>query len=227
MLAHGTELNPDNEHHFVLDAREIDPPLSLDEQQLSIEEKNYRLGYILEHFQLDEAQTRVFDASVTAITCGVHFTQGPPGTGKTTPCVAIVLALAALGHKVMLAGGANKGTGDLIRLRTLSRQLSEIRVQSSSPGSHPWKGAGKSAVLEDHEINARVMRLVSESGPDAPPSYERLLHLIEADTESALVSGQTRELREIYQEVCNVLLSKTRIIATTLGNAANDLLRSG
>jgi hypothetical protein len=48
MLAHGTELNPDNEHHFVLDAREIDPPLSLDEQQLSTEERNYRLWYIIE-----------------------------------------------------------------------------------------------------------------------------------------------------------------------------------
>jgi hypothetical protein len=54
MLAHGTELNPENEHHFVLDAREIDPPLSLDEQQLSTEERNYRLWYIIEQLQLDE-----------------------------------------------------------------------------------------------------------------------------------------------------------------------------
>jgi hypothetical protein len=38
---------------------------------------------------------------------------------------------------------------------------------------------------------------------------------------------QTKELKEIYQEVCNVLFSKTRIIATTLGNASNDLFRSG
>jgi hypothetical protein len=161
--------------------------------------------------------------------------------------VAIVLALAALGHKVMLAGGANKGvdivseavvncldkdpcirewTGDLIRLRTLSRQLSEIRGQSSSLGSHPWKGAGKSAVPEDHEMNARVMRLVSESCPGAPPSYERFLHLIEADTESTLDSEQTKELKELYQEACSVLFSKTRIVATTLGNAANDLFQS-
>ncbi|KAJ0424603.1 hypothetical protein BJY00DRAFT_309028 [Aspergillus carlsbadensis] len=248
VLAHGTELNPDNEHYFVLDAREIDPPLSFDEQQLSVEERNHRLEYILEHFQLDEGQRRAFDASVTAITCGIHLTQGPPGTGKTTTSVAIVLALAALGHKVMLAGGANKGvdivseavvnclgrypqirewTGDLIRLRTLSRQLSEIRMQSTSPGNHPWKGAGKSAVLADHEMSARVKELVFESGFDAPPSYESLLYLIEADTESTLDSEQIKELKELYQEVCNDLFSKSRIIATTLGNAANDRFRSG
>jgi hypothetical protein len=38
MLA-GTELDPDNTHHFVLDAREIDLPLSLNEWRLSIEKK--------------------------------------------------------------------------------------------------------------------------------------------------------------------------------------------
>ncbi|KAL3448777.1 P-loop containing nucleoside triphosphate hydrolase protein [Aspergillus insuetus] len=230
MLAHGTELNPDHEHHFVLDAREIGTLLSLGEQQLSTEERDFRLEYIPEHFQLDAGQRRAFDASVTAITCSIHLTQGPPGTGKTTTCVAIVLALAALGHKVMLAGGANKGvdivseavvncldrypqilewTGDLIRLRTLSRQLSEIRFLRAMR----WTPA--------------LCDLFLRGGPGAPPSYVRLLHLIDEDTESALDPEQTKELKELYQEACSVLFSKTRIVATTLGNAANDLFRSG
>lgn len=34
ILAHGWELNPDNKHNFVLDARDIDPSLPSNEQKL-------------------------------------------------------------------------------------------------------------------------------------------------------------------------------------------------
>lgn len=57
-----------------------------------------RIGYIVRKFNLGESQRKKFDASLTAMVCGVLLVQGPPGTGKNATTVVIIIALAALRH---------------------------------------------------------------------------------------------------------------------------------
>lgn len=246
ILGHGTELNPDNEHHFVMDAREIDPPLPPSGQQLSSQERKHRVDYILRNFRLDEHQRKAFDASVTATTCGIHLVQGPPGTGKTTTSVVIVLALAALQHKVMLAGGSNTGVdnlseaivkalkehpqirkwaGDLIRFRTPARQIAEVRSKSSALKHRPRRGAIRSLILEKYEMHSCVMTLARDE-PDLPVC-KKFLQLVEDDQASPLSSDRTKELKKTYADICKILFDESNIVSTTLSNAACELFRLG
>jgi ATP-dependent RNA/DNA helicase IGHMBP2 len=76
-------------------------------------EKKKRLEYILRKFPLDKAQREAFNKSTSAICAGVHLIQGPPGTGKTRTALIIILALASLNLRVLLAAGSNKGVDNL------------------------------------------------------------------------------------------------------------------
>ncbi|KAL5340554.1 P-loop containing nucleoside triphosphate hydrolase protein [Aspergillus crustosus] len=246
LLGHGSELNPDNEHYFVMDARLIDPPRSSGVSSLSTETRLARLKHIQECFKLDKAQQEAFYASVTAMVCGVSLVQGLPRTGRTRTSVVIILALAALGHKVMLAGGLNTGvdklsedivkapskkkhseirkwTGGLIRSQTPARQIAEVRSKSRALGRRPGPGSVRSVILEVHEMRNRVMKFARTATQSA--TCKRFLQIVEENQVSPLSSDLTKELKRLYGDICNDLLRGAKIVSTTLSNSAADLFR--
>jgi AAA domain len=167
ILAHGNELDPRSEHYFELDINKM--------SSVPEEEKRHRLGYILKKYPLDPTQREAFDKATSKICVGVHLIQGPPGTGKTRTALVIILALASLKLRVLLAVSSNNGVdnlaieiadalqadkslerwcGQVVRLQTYAHQISILRANSVSPSfSRKATGEvrGSDHILDRHE----------------------------------------------------------------------------
>ncbi|QKX58552.1 uncharacterized protein TRUGW13939_05677 [Talaromyces rugulosus] len=145
VLAHGSEVNTQDPNYFVLDTAKMS---GLEEHVI-----RDRLAVLEKTFQLDDTKRQAYTSSVRTIVAGVSIIQGPPGTGKTHVAVAIVVTLASLGLKVLLAAGSNKAVdnvstaiakffhkhpqlkqwcGILTRARTPTWQLSLLRANSGN-----------------------------------------------------------------------------------------------
>jgi hypothetical protein len=197
ILAHGAELDPKSEHFFELDIYKMS---SIPE---ALKEK--RLRYILSKFPLDEAQREAFNKSTSAICVGVHLIQGPPGTGKTRTALVIILALASLNLRVMLAAGSNKGVdnlaiavakaiqsdeflkswcGRLVRFKTRACQMAVLRAKSALPGRATGEVRGPEAVLEPHQMH-HLVKQYAESNCDEDKDCREYLDLLRRDSERA------------------------------------------
>jgi hypothetical protein len=107
ILAHATELDPESANYFLLNARQI--------LTVPMKQQEERLEYISKVFTLDKTQSAAFKRSILSICGGIHLIQTPPGTGKTRTAMAIILMLAALNIKVLLATGSNKVVDNLAK----------------------------------------------------------------------------------------------------------------
>ncbi|KAL4879445.1 P-loop containing nucleoside triphosphate hydrolase protein [Aspergillus karnatakaensis] len=242
MLAHGTELSPDNEGYFFMDARTMGNSCL----QLSREEIDHRIQYISAALRLDEPQMKAFRASVLEMKCGLSLIQGPPGTGKSTTSSRIALAWASLGFKVLVAAGSNFGVdqlsekivelmssdprieqwaGNFCRVRTPARQIAEIRCLSKDNHARPRRDALRSHALEKYEMRTHVLKYM-DSNPDQPASRD-LKELIALDKHQGLSRDETKKLKKTYAQLCKLVFVNSRIVATTLNNSACDLLLKG
>ncbi|GKZ81434.1 hypothetical protein AnigIFM56816_005954 [Aspergillus niger] len=229
LLAHGTELEYGNQGYFTLDVRQMSP--------ISPEDQQERLEHIWHTFRLDETQRRAFMASVTQIVCGVSLIQGSPGTGKSSTAKAIVCAAAALGCKILLVAGSNKGIdnlaetvikalrrderlqhwcGQLVRFRTPRYQLERARGgESSDEGDN----------LSNYQAHVLTIKYAHEHA--TTDKYARsLLERLAADKQRLLSREERKSLKGDYERCVLEVLENAKIVATTLSNASQDLLRS-
>ncbi|PKY06173.1 P-loop containing nucleoside triphosphate hydrolase protein [Aspergillus campestris IBT 28561] len=240
LLAHGIELDPHNAGYFILNATQI--------SELSGEEIERRLEYIMSRFPLDEAQERAFRTSTTQIVCGVNLIQGPPGTGKTRTAMVIILVLASLGLKVLLAAGSNKGVDNLAealvkalegdsylqawcgracRLRTPAHQLNQLRSNSADESQSRQARRARAAenqTLERVQMHNLVRDYASTNRATNPKCAE-LLDLIEVDKHRPLSREDFKALRASHEHNVSGVLKSCRVVATTLNNAWQDVLR--
>ncbi|KAG2026812.1 hypothetical protein GB937_001602 [Aspergillus fischeri] len=243
VLAHGVELDPHSDFYFRLDACEM--------SQLPQQQKAERIFYIEKNFPLDEAQREAFLKSTFQITCGVNLIQGPPGTGKTRTAVVIILLLMALDLKVLLVAGSNKGVdnlaeavvaalskhprlqrwcGQLVRFRTPSYQLAQVRIDSANSNQRKLgasrKGSSASQILEPVQIHNVVQRYAEENAGSARDhGCAKFLDIVKRDKECHLSREQSKELRHAYEGCVLAVLRNCKAVATTLSNASHKLLR--
>jgi hypothetical protein len=243
ILALGSELNPSSSDYMELDIWQM--------SILSEQEKAERLEYILHHFPLDESQKRAFNQSTRQLIGGLHIIQGPPGTGKTHTAVAIILAVASLGLRVLLAAGSNKGVdnltiavtkalekheklktwcGQLARVRTLAHQMAILR-QNSPSFSHlshtdPPKLRGADVDLEPYQMHKLALKFV-ENNKDTDPHCGRFLNYFNKDLQCGLSMDEPKGLKNSYAAIVMETLRESRIIATTLNNCGHEVFRTG
>ncbi|RHZ74961.1 hypothetical protein CDV55_109139 [Aspergillus turcosus] len=241
LLAHGVELDPASEFYFVLDARKM--------SKLSSQLQDERIAYIEEIFPLDEAQQRAFSESTFEITCGVNLIQGPPGTGKTRTAMVIILMLMALNLKVLLVAGSNKGVdnlaesvvaalnehprlrqwcGQFIRFRTPTYQLAQVRIDSVNSNRVRLGALGKEGsanrILEPVQMHNVVQRYAEENA-ESDRDCRKFLDMVSMDKVSHLGKNSSKELRNAYEKCVMSVLQRSKVVATTLSNASQELLR--
>ncbi|KAE8323855.1 P-loop containing nucleoside triphosphate hydrolase protein [Aspergillus sergii] len=243
LLGHGSELNPDSPHYFVLDFQTVSP--------LQPHLQKERLAYIRRLFPLDDAQMAAFVNSTSTVTCGVSLIQGPPGTGKTRTAVAIILALTALRIKVLVVAGSNKAVdnlleslalaaekdkflsvwcGQFVRFRTPAYQLSQIRAKSASDPI-----ANLRAQVEanndnrlSHSLEKIQMHNLAVAHAHKNPEDKHCKSLLEymaIDKEKGLSRDSIKKLRSAYDNTVMGYLEGCSVVATTLSNASHDVLR--
>ncbi|KAJ9222120.1 hypothetical protein DTO027B5_5086 [Paecilomyces variotii] len=242
IMARGVELNPDGPDYFELSVNQIS------NVEPSLQEE--RLAYILQKFPLDETQREAFNRSISRICAGIHLIQGPPGTGKTHTAVVVVLAFACLNVRVMIAAGSNKGVdnlaaavtkalrkdvkllgwcGQLVRFRSPATQLSVLRAKSASPAivKRQSDKLGQDEVdLQDVQMESLVLKEAqANDGSDASSTSVRFLQLLGYDQEHGLTQERTKELKNCLEQLSRPKLEKAKIVATTLNNASQDILR--
>ncbi|GKZ34345.1 hypothetical protein AbraIFM66950_004575 [Aspergillus brasiliensis] len=228
LLAHGTELEVGNQGHFTFDVRNISTvPAELQQQ---------RLQHICNAFPLDETQRKAFIASLLEVICGISLIQGPPGTGKTSTAKAVVCAVAALGCKVLLVAGSNRGVdnlaeavmkahdqderlrawcGQLVRFRTPRYQLDRARGgESSNEGDHL-------RYAQAHVLALKYAKEHAASDKHAQSLLERLA----TDKQRRLSREERKGLKGDFEWCVMKVLEKANIVATTLSNASSDILR--
>jgi hypothetical protein len=105
VLAHGSEVSVHDLNCFVLDAETMS---GLEEHVI-----RERLAVLEKTIQLDDTQRQAYTSSVRSIVAGISIIQGPLGIGNTPVAVAIVVTLASLGLKVLLATGSNKAVDNV------------------------------------------------------------------------------------------------------------------
>ncbi|KAL3485709.1 P-loop containing nucleoside triphosphate hydrolase protein [Aspergillus germanicus] len=235
LLAHGNELDLTSPYHFKLDGT----TMSKLEPRICQE----RVDHILEVCSLDDNQLKAFLSSVTNIVCGISLIQGPPGTGKTRTSTAIILAFACLGIRVALVAGSNDGVDNLaesvaktierdhkirswvgeygiIRLRTPSRQMAEVRVNSAALLARPLAGAHKSEILSKYEMHYRVMSYAKAHPEDG--TCKDLLTLVGRDERRPLGQKGRKALKSKYDSIVRRLVDNALIVSTTLMNSGNE-----
>ncbi|KAN0081110.1 P-loop containing nucleoside triphosphate hydrolase protein [Elaphomyces granulatus] len=239
ILAHGTELDPRSEHYFELDIYKMSSVPEV--------EKRKRLGHILQKFPLDKTQRAAFNKSTSAICAGVHLIQGPPGTGKTRTALVIILALASLNLRVLLAAGSNKGVdnlaiavanaiqsdsflrnwcGQLVRFQTRTRQMAVLRANSAStrfPGRATSEVRGPQAVLEFHQMH-HLVKQHAESNFHEDKDCREYLDLLRRDSERGLNVETNKMLQTRHDRISRQVLSESKIVANTLSNSAQEML---
>ncbi|RHZ68274.1 DEAD/DEAH box helicase [Aspergillus thermomutatus] len=241
VLAHGVELDPASDFYFLLDARKM--------SEVPPEQQDERISYIMKNFPLDEAQHQAFLKSTFEITCGVNLIQGPPGTGKTRTAMVIILLLMALDLKVLLVAGSNKGVdnlaeavvatlnkhpqlqqwcGQFIRFRTPAYQLAQVRIDSANPDrvrlGASRKGSSASQILEPVQIYNVVQRFAKENAETR--HCGDFLDMVRRDKECHLSRDQSKKLRNSYENCASSVLANCKVVATTLSNASQELLRN-
>jgi len=212
ILAHATELHPSSEQYFELDIWRM--------STVPDEQKRERLDYILGKYKPDKTQYEAFLRSTRNIRAGIHLIQGPPGTGKTRTALIIILALASLKLRVLLAAGSNKGVdnlavavskalsdkklgswcGQLVRFQTPAHQLSVLRKSSASTRPlrrHKGHLTTTEELLERHQIHHLVYQY-AQSNQEADKNCSEFLSYIQLDR----VRGLSRE------QVLAILLKK-------------------
>jgi hypothetical protein len=235
ILAHGAELDPASPYHFKLDGTRM----SKLEPRICRE----RVNHVLQVCSLDENQSKAFSSSVTSLVCGISLIQGPPGTGKTRTSTAIILAFACLGIRVVLAAGSNDGVNNLaesvaktiesdpkirswvgeyglIRLRTPSRQIAEVRANSVSLLARPLAGAHKSEILSKYELHNRVTSYAKAHPHDGP--CQSFLSLVSRDERQALGQKGRKVLKSKYDAIVHRVVKDALIVSTTLMNSGNE-----
>ncbi|KAJ9193203.1 hypothetical protein DTO164E3_8027 [Paecilomyces variotii] len=240
ILAHGQELNPNSDDYFELDIYKL--------SNVEQDQKEHRLRYILDKFPLDEKQRKAFNRSVRQIVAGIHLIQGPPGTGKTHTALVIILAFACLGIRVLIAAGSNKGVdnlaaavvkavkkdafisswcGKVIRFRSPAYQLSAMQEKGKGPFKKPSED-------EMELLRVQMEQLVlarAESEPERETTdkevetRQKFLSLLQADRDKGLSISQTKELKNCLERLSREELQRAKIVATTLNNASQDILR--
>ncbi|KAL5333567.1 hypothetical protein BJX70DRAFT_57388 [Aspergillus crustosus] len=237
MLAHDSELDPNSPYYFLLNARKMsDPPEEAQEQ---------RIRYILHLFPFDDQQKVTFNTAINSMKCGIQIIHGPPGTGKSRVGMVIVLVLACPGIKVMLSSRTSNAVdtlsaaiirtlnrhprirswvGSFVRLRALSRQLSEIRSRSCEPKAHRDMVSSSSNILEPYEKRDKVLRY-AEQNFEKYFAYDKFLYLIEIDRMEPLASDNLEALAKIIEDITKVLLREARIVVTTLSDAEFEPVR--
>ncbi|PYH29302.1 P-loop containing nucleoside triphosphate hydrolase protein [Aspergillus neoniger CBS 115656] len=195
-----------------------------------------RIGHLSQTFRLDEAQREAFQASLVRVVCGVSLIQGPPGTGKTSTAKAIVCTAAALGCKILLVAGSNKGVdnlaeavvkalqrderlrgwcGQLVRFRTPRYQLERAR------GGEPSDEGDNLSSVQAHVLAIQYAQEHATTDKYARSLLERL-----ADDKQRRLSKEERKgLKGDYEHCVMKVLQNAKIVATTLSNASQDLLR--
>ncbi|GAA85870.1 hypothetical protein AKAW_03984 [Aspergillus luchuensis IFO 4308] len=228
LLAHGTELEEGNQGYFTLDVHQMSP--------VRPDVQRERIGHLSQTFRLDGAQREAFQASLVRVVCGVSLIQGPPGTGKTSTAKAIVCTAAALGCKILLVAGSNKGVdnlaaavmkalqrdeqlrgwcGQLVRFRTPRYQLERARGGESSD-----EGDNLS------NVQAHVLAIQYAQEHATTDKYARsLLERLADDKQRRLSKEERKGLKGDYEHCVKKVLQNAKIVATTLSNASQDLLR--
>ncbi|GAB1193628.1 hypothetical protein APSETT444_002849 [Aspergillus pseudonomiae] len=243
VLGHGSELNPQNPHYFVLDFKSVSP--------LEPHLQEERLEHIHRLFPLDAAQLQAFVNSTSRVTCGLSLIQGPPGTGKTRTAVAIILALTALKIKVLVVAGSNKAVdnlleslviavagdsllrawcGQFVRFRTPAYQLSQIRAKSASDPIARLRA--QADATNDNRANPTLEKVQAhnlvvihaQQNPD-DKHCKSLLEYMAIDKEKGLSRDGTKKLRSSYENTLLGYLERCSVVATTLSNASHDVLR--
>ncbi|KAJ9247806.1 hypothetical protein DTO207G8_7809 [Paecilomyces variotii] len=240
IMARGEELNPHSAGYFELSIHQLS---SLDRPT-----QEMRLAYILQKFPLSESQRRAFDRSIYHICAGVHLIQGPPGTGKTRTASVIILALACLHVRVLLAAGSNKGVdnlaaavlreldndptlsdwcdGQLVRLRSPSYQISSLRAKSAL---HTVSKEHRDNLSKDEEDLLRVQMdslvLAHAEGDPESELHSQLLKLLSFDETRGLTQKSSEQLSDCLDKLSIAELSRSRIVATTLTNAYQEILQ--
>ncbi|KAL4885518.1 P-loop containing nucleoside triphosphate hydrolase protein [Aspergillus karnatakaensis] len=230
MLADGTELNPKHCDYFILDACKI--------STVPQEQQQARIRFILEKYPLDAAQLEAFQAAVTRIVCGLCLIQGPPGTGKTRTALVIILVLACLDIKVMLAAGLNQAVdkllqgvidaihehepirswiGTVTRSRTLSCQLAELRSGR--------RQVADSAIPPAYEMHHMVLDIAQKERVSGDNKSNRLIDLINQNRVRLLRGDAYKELRDSFKDTQATLFRSSRVVATTLSNT-NEVFRA-
>ncbi|RDH36405.1 P-loop containing nucleoside triphosphate hydrolase protein [Aspergillus welwitschiae] len=228
LLAHGTELEQGNQGYFTLDVRQMSPvPPNLQQE---------RVEYLSHIFRLDEAQKEAFQASLVKIVCGVSLIQGPPGTGKTSTAKAIICTAAALGCKILLVAGSNKGVDNLAEAVTKALQRDK-RLQSwcgqlvrfRTPRYQLERARGGEPSDENDNLSnvqAHVLTIQYAQDHATTDKYARsLLERLAADKQRRLSREERKGLKGDYEHCVMKVLQNAKIVATTLSNASQDLLR--
>ncbi|KAL1969978.1 hypothetical protein VTN77DRAFT_6383 [Rasamsonia byssochlamydoides] len=240
VLAHASEVDPANiREHFVLDICRMTTMPESDIRE--------RLDYIPRNFPLDPDQQLGYDRSVRQIVCGISLIQGPPGTGKTHTAVAIILTVAALDQRVLRAASSNKGVdnltvavikalnkhpqlkrwcGQVVRVRTMGHQISVLRTDT-------YKGlirqqsrelSDADTRLEQYQMSSVAVKYTEERREDN--HCDKFLSYLAADRRSGLKAEESDMLLKEYKSVSVNVLSKSKIVATTLSNASHEQFRA-
>lgn len=238
VLAHGSELNVGDPNYFLLDAAQMSP---LEEHVVS-----QRLAVLGKSFQLDNTQQDAYMRSVRRIIAGVSLIQGPPGTGKTHVAVAIIVTLACLGLKVLLAAGSNKAVdnlstsvakflknhpelkqwcGTLARARTPSWQLSLLRADSvirSVQDTAPTATTDADKILLEHQLPPLIVDYAKKNSH--MKSLNTLLDKLQIDQKTGVKGvGPLKSFKHYYEiAVGSYLESEVSVLATTLSNSAHE-----
>lgn len=195
------------------------------------------MKHIISQFPLDVAQEQAFRTSTTKIVCGVNLIQGPPGTGKTRTAMVIILVLASLGLKVLLAAGSNKGVdnlaealvkalegdsqlqawcGQACRFRTPAHQLNQLRSDSTDEcqlrQARRARAAGNET-LERVQMH-NLVRSYALANRATNPKCAKLWDLIDADKRRPLSREDFKALRASYEDSVSSVLKGCRVVAT-------------
>lgn len=232
ILAHGKELNPSSGEYFTLNITEM--------SSIPVNLRRERLDYILQKYPLDEVQWTAFQRSTTAICAGIHLIQGPPGTGKTRLGMVIILAFAALDFKVLLTAASSKATdnlaaavatvlqqdtrlgiwcGQLVRFCAPAKQLAYVRTRTCSLMADEGSAA---KVLEGIQMHKMVLEYASNHRDKRTcRDFEEML---ERDRRQGLSKETSEQLKGQYETISRLILSRSKIVASTLSNCGADPL---
>jgi superfamily I DNA and/or RNA helicase len=182
---------------------------------------------IMNHRGLNDSQKEAILSAIS--TPDVAIIHGPPGTGKTTTLVALIMELIHTEKRILVCASSNNAV-DLLAQKLDQQKVDILRVGNLSRIDDDITHLTIEEKLRSHAewSHVKKVRIKAQDCEQQASKYKRSFGPEERNLRREL-RQEARDLRnwaiELEDRICNELVSKSKVIATTLISSNHRLIQ--